>query len=98
MIKTVRRYKGSLHGFKAKEFHKRCDNLGKPTVSLFNTTNGISIAGYTSADWSSSEDGSYEADHTARLFNLTKQRTFDCQDYSHAIWCKNDSGPYFGYG
>ena len=42
-------YRGSEHGFMAKDFHSRCDGKG-PTISLFKLKhNGDCIGGYTEA-------------------------------------------------
>lgn len=45
---TTMLYRGSIHGWKAIDFHSRCDNKG-PTVSLFKVKDGDSIGGYTKA-------------------------------------------------
>ena len=45
-------YRGSQHGFKAKDFHEQCDGKG-PTISLFKLSNGECIGGYTQAQWTS---------------------------------------------
>ena len=43
---TALLFRGSDHGWNAKEFHERCDKKG-PTVSLFKVKNGDCIGGYT---------------------------------------------------
>jgi hypothetical protein len=46
---TTLLYSGSIHGWKAKDFHSRCDGKG-PTISLFKVKNtGECIGGYTNA-------------------------------------------------
>jgi hypothetical protein len=43
---TLMLYQGSIHGWKFKDFHSRCDNKG-PTISLFKVKDGDVIGGYT---------------------------------------------------
>ena len=46
-LKTKNLYRGSIHGWKAKDFHSRCDGKG-PTISLFKVKDtGDCIGGYT---------------------------------------------------
>ena len=55
-LKTIQRYKGSKHGFTEAAFHQKSDNLGNPSVTFLFTKKGISLAGYTTANWSSPDD------------------------------------------
>lgn len=66
-------YRGSLHGFYFKDFHKYCDNKG-PTVTLMQIEDGDCIGGYTEENWST--NNKYVEDKRARLFNLSKQSYF----------------------
>jgi hypothetical protein len=45
---TALLFRGSEHGWKAKDFHSRCDNKG-PTISLFKVKDGDCIGGFTKA-------------------------------------------------
>ena len=45
---TYMLYRGSDHGWKAKDFHSRCDNKG-PSISLFKVKDGDVIGGYSTA-------------------------------------------------
>ena len=48
-IKTKNLYRGSIHGWMAKDFHSRCDGK-RPTISLFKVKKtGECIGGYTNA-------------------------------------------------
>ncbi len=47
-ILAVLLYSGSIHGWKAQDFHSRCDNKG-PTVSLSKIKDGDCVGGYTKA-------------------------------------------------
>jgi hypothetical protein len=72
---TTMLYCGSLHGWKAVDFHSRCDNKG-PTIVLFKIKDGDCIGGYTKAKWSSPHDGIFIEDSYAILFNMTSCRNF----------------------
>jgi hypothetical protein len=66
---TILLYSGSIHGWRAKDFHSRCDGK-RPTISLFKVKNtGECIGGYTNGQWSSS--GGFVEDDNAMLFNLS---------------------------
>jgi hypothetical protein len=48
-LETTNLYRGSINGWKAKNFHSRCDNKG-PTITLFKVKEtGECIGGYTNA-------------------------------------------------
>jgi hypothetical protein len=48
-LKTKNLYRGSIHGWMAKDFHLRCDGK-RPTISLFKVKDtGDCIGGYTNA-------------------------------------------------
>ena len=72
-IVTLLLYSGSVHGWKAKHFHSRCDKKS-PTISLFKIKNGDCIGGYTKAMWSS--EFCHRGDSGAMLFNLSCFRHF----------------------
>ncbi len=47
ILLTTLLFRGSVHGWKAKDFHSRCDGKG-PTISLFKVKEtGECIGGYT---------------------------------------------------
>ncbi|CDW80153.1 UNKNOWN [Stylonychia lemnae] len=65
-------YKGSKHGFRAQDFHSRCDNKG-PTVSFILSNHGQVFGGYTSVPWQTPEKlFQPKKDSTAYLFQLNK--------------------------
>jgi hypothetical protein len=74
IAKATLRYRGSEHGWKAKDFHSRCDKI-RPTISLFKVKDGDCIGGYTTAKWSSETDKGFK-DTAAMLFNLSQERHF----------------------
>ena len=45
---TALLFRGSEHGWMAKDFHSRCDKKG-PTISLFKIKDGDCIGGFTKA-------------------------------------------------
>jgi hypothetical protein len=73
--KAERKYYGSNHGFNAKAFHSKADNL-RDTVSLYKLTNGTCIAGYTRKPWKSPSTYTYVKDSSAVLLNLTRSFSF----------------------
>ena len=89
-------YRGSIDGFTAEAFHERCDNKG-PTISLFKLEhNGDCIGGYTEAQWSSDEKGSWKRDPCALVFSLSHQRSYKFINPEKAICCLSIWGPWFG--
>lgn len=48
ILVTTLLFRGSIHGWKWKDFHSRCDNKG-PTISLFKILDGDCIGGFTKA-------------------------------------------------
>jgi len=52
-------YKATLDGFKAADFHRKCDNIGK-TLTLIKTTKGYIFGGFTSESWA--HTGDYKSD------------------------------------
>ncbi len=85
-------YSGHLHGWNKKDFHYRCDSMGR-TVSLFQIEKGDCIGGYTSQCWESS--GEFKEDSSAFLFNLTRSRHFPSKATGRDIYCAGNFGPCF---
>ncbi len=90
------KYRGSRDGFLAKDFHERCDGIS-PTVVLYLTKKGISIAGFTSLKWNSDNDDLlFDNDETAMIFNLTAKLVFPVKDHEFAMCNSKHIGPSFG--
>jgi hypothetical protein len=92
-------YRGSLHGFKASDFHKKCDNIPK-TLTIIKSTNGNIFGGYTEATWDQSHV--FKSDKSAFLFSLVncekkpvKVNTANGKE-ADAIYCYPRYGPVFG--
>ena len=43
-------YKGTRDGFRASDFHSRCDEKG-PTICIIKSDNGNTFGGYTDLSW-----------------------------------------------
>jgi hypothetical protein len=95
-------YRGSLHGFKASDFHAKCDNIPKTLTVIKAATSGNIFGGYTEAAWDQSYN--WKADKSAFLFSLINKKNKPVKvniadgKESHAIFCSPDSGPIFGRG
>lgn len=100
-------YRGSQHGFKASDFHAKCDNIPK-TLTIIKTNKRNVFGGYTEATWESPTTETWKCDKNAFLFNLTHKRTTPTMKpvkvnvasgrEAYAICCKLDLGPCFGGG
>jgi hypothetical protein len=95
-------YRGSRDGFKASDFHGKCDNESN-TVTLIETMKGFIFGGFTPIPWDSSN--TYKSDNSQKSFLFTLKnannispRKFSLSDASHAIRCLSDYGPLFGSG
>ncbi len=74
VYETVLKYRGSDHGWTAKDFHKRADNKGW-TVSLFKILDGDCVGGFTTQSWDPYKYDNYDVrDDNAFLFNLSCAR------------------------
>ena len=94
---TTLLYRGSIHGWKFKDFHSRCDYKG-PTISLFRVKDGDCIGGYTKASWSSDLVGKSFGENDAMLFNLSKCRHFPSKKNATHIYNSSEYGPCFSGG
>ena len=65
-------YKGSVHGFSAEEFHKKCDNMG-PTISIIKSDKNKVFGGYASVSWNSLHLTSHVNDPHAFVFSISKK-------------------------
>jgi hypothetical protein len=91
-------YRATQDGFRANDFHSKCDN--KPnTLIIIKVTSGCVFGGYTEKDWSGT---GYKEDPNAFIFsliNLTHRPIkMRCTLSAHAIYCSTIHGPVFGGG
>ncbi len=75
VYETVLEYRGSDHGWKGEDFHKRADNKDW-TVSLFKIEDGDCVGGFTTQSWDYKKHGGnfIVRDDNAFLFNLSCAR------------------------
>jgi hypothetical protein len=59
-------WRGSRHGFEAKEFHRRCDGYPN-TLTVIWDTGGNVFGGFTPVKWESSRKGNNKADPSLRV-------------------------------
>ena len=89
-------FKASRDGYKAEDFHRKCDGKNF-TVTIIETTNGRIFGGFTDAQWNNILKSDY-----IRKVNYKKGNVFlfSWDDYKiyyqKNIYCSHDSGPVFG--
>ena len=89
-------YRGSCNGFRASDFHSRCDN--KPnTLTIVKSSNGNIFGGFTSAQWKSDENGSWEYDKNAFIFSLVNYENRPLI-FEHSTSDENSVGLYKQFG
>jgi hypothetical protein len=97
-------WRGSRDGFKAKQFHKRCD--GHPnTLTVILDTDGNIFGGFTPVEWESRTKSPYsKADPSLKSFLFTMKNPHNvpprifalkAENKDEAIWCDSDFGPHF---
>lgn len=92
-------YRGSRDGFRAADFHSKCDNRPH-TVTFIKTTLGYIFGGYTHISWHNTNQ--HDQDSNAFLFSLVNKfkKPFICEIASpkYAIGFYSSYGPTFGEG
>ena len=88
-------YKASVDGDSAENFHKKCDNIWKPTLVVIQSNNGYRFGGYTTGNWGIYND---QEDANAFVFSLTNKVKVKVQSPNEpcAISPINSKGPRFG--
>ena len=91
-------YRASRDGFKADNFHSKCDDKPK-TLVIIKSTNGNVFGGYTEQSWSSPSNDVDILDTKAFIFSLINQDNrplkIKCSP-NNGIRCNKDWGPMFG--
>jgi hypothetical protein len=91
-------YRASLHGFRASDFHEKCDGVSK-TLTIIRSSNSNIFGGYTEAQWDSF--GQIKSDPAAFIFSLENKENnplkLSIKNQNKAIYCNPKSGPTFGY-
>ena len=93
-------YRASKDGFRAVNFHRKCDDKTK-TLTIIKSINKNIFGGYTDATWTSNNQ--YFQDPNAFLFSLVNHdhKPFKTKIFSNgqnAIYCHPSYGPTFGGG
>jgi hypothetical protein len=105
-------WRGSRDGFKAQEFHRRCDGHAN-TLTVILDTNGNILGGFTPVGWESrvwnrksgDQSNRWKADSSQKSFLFTLKnphnipaRRFglEAQGKDRAIYCDSERGPCFG--
>ena len=92
-------YRGTRDGMTHKEYHNKCDNLGKSIILIQNDKNNI-FGGYASMSWKI-EKCQYQNAPNSFLFSLSNSHNsepikFPCIDDNKALFYRSDFGPLFG--
>jgi hypothetical protein len=92
-------YRGSVHGFGAKDFHNKCDGNSK-TLTIVKTTLGYIFGGYADLHWDSVSY--WQLDQEAFIFSLLNKENkpakikHDPNSGNYSICCGATHGPVFG--
>jgi len=93
-------YRGTRDGMGGEYFHNKCNNQG-PTINLFKNDKGNIFGGYTSTDWTSSNDWKSAPDSfifTLTNIHGTEPTKFPNSDSRYSIYDYYTYGPTFGDG
>jgi hypothetical protein len=92
-------YRASQDGFKAFNFHSKCDNKLN-TFVIIKSELGNVFGGYTEQNWTPSD--SFKTDKNFFVFSLinkhNKPLKLRSSDATKGISCRSNFGPSFGYG
>ena len=73
-------YRASRDGYRAYDFHERCDNQG-PTLCVIKTTDDIVMGGFSGKSWTSTNAyASDTAPYTAFIFTFNKDKKIDIDE------------------
>lgn len=93
-----RLYSGSNDGFKASDFHRKCDKKGK-TFTIIRSQRGNIFGGFTDLEWKS-RDNWVKGEKNSFLFALRQNKQFVKlpvkQDSAVEIGDNSSNGPIFG--
>ncbi len=98
-------YRASVDGFRATDFHRKCDGRSN-TLSIIKTTDDYVFGGFTKIAWyqTQSYGTRYSSDSSAFIFSLiNKENTplkmdIKSDSYEYAIYAPSGYGPAFGSG
>jgi hypothetical protein len=96
-------WRGGRDGFRARDFHSRCDGHAN-TLTLIEDTNGNIFGGFTPLKWESPENNCWKADPSLKSFVFTlknphsvpaRRFALKAEKKDKAIWCRSERGPHF---
>jgi hypothetical protein len=91
-------YRGTKDGFRAEDFHDRCDGKSSTLTIIKVKSSDFIFGGYTEAEWESCEEE--KSDPNAFIFSLINKDNKPCKinvsDPNRAIYCSSRFGPIFG--
>ena len=98
-------YQASRDGFKAKDFHLKCDGYLN-TLTVIKASNGNIFGGFTTVDWGTPQSNNYyyyssyfKSDSNAFLFSLVNKYNISLlinnSDPTNAVYAHYDSGPRY---
>jgi hypothetical protein len=95
-------YRGSIDGFRASNFHGKCDGKSN-TVTLIMTTTGCIFGGFSPIAWDSNSGHKADWQRQSFLFRIKDSRDsppsiFPISNPSYGIFCDQSFGPVFGNG
>jgi hypothetical protein len=90
-------YRASRDGFRAEDFHQKCDEKFN-TLVLVKSTNSNVFGGFSGRAWSSNEE--HKTDELSFVFSLInpnhEKKIIEISNESKGIHCKSQMGPCFG--
>ena len=91
-------FRASQHGFKASDFHSRCDNI-ENTLVLLRNEYGKTLGGYTPVKWNAASS-THAADPSLSsfIFSVDLKEKFVNTDEDKLMYCGSYLGPTFGGG
>lgn len=90
-------YRGSRDGWRATNFHTKCDMKG-PTVLVVKSHLGKIFGGFTDVDWDLSSN--YKTSNDCFLYSIDKKAKYKIKSNqtNRSIYASPDRGPTFGGG
>lgn len=92
-------FRAKTHGFSARSFHEKCDNLSN-TLILFKTQHtGLKFGAFSAVSWESPTKSYYKRDKLSFLFSIskrTKHEVYKNEDF--CVLLHKELGPCFGGG
>jgi hypothetical protein len=97
-------YRGSRDGFRAADFHAKCDDKGA-TVTIVKSTEGCIFGGYSDQSWENRVFGCCRSSSRAFLFSIVNpaglapmKLPLTGEINKFAVYCHLSYGPLFGGG